>query len=173
MVETRSGLNTSAPSHSDTMPKETPPSPLSPSTRTVDTATGERKELRKRIQKLSRMASLRRPIDISIQECDLLGDALLELDEFLEDKEQSAHYDMLGRLRAYLVQRNQEASAAAIAAICPQATPSTVTSSAAGPHPPLHSTFMPPGYGWPLLGSLASSSHGEQILLKQSYHRRI
>ncbi|KAH9399983.1 hypothetical protein TYRP_017554 [Tyrophagus putrescentiae] len=160
MVETRSGLNTSASSstESGTMPKETTPSLPSPSAQTVDTALGERKELQKLIQKLSRMASLRRPIDISIQECDLLGDALLELDEFLEDEEQSVHYDLLGSLRVYLVQRDQEASAAAIAAICPQATPSTVTSSAAGQHPPLHSTFMPSDYGWPLLGSLASSS---------------
>ena len=159
MVETRSGLNTSATSSSEsgTMPKEATQSPLSPSTRTVESATGEREELRKRIQKLSKMASLRRPINMSIQECDLLGDALLELDEFLEDEEQSAHYNMLGSLRDYLVQRDQAASAAAIAAICPQATPSTVTSSAAEQHPPLHSTLMPPGYGWPLLGSLASS----------------
>ena len=49
------------------------------------------------------MASLRRPIDISVQECDLLGDTLLELDEFLEDEEQLVHYDLLGSLRVYLV----------------------------------------------------------------------
>ncbi|KAH9410320.1 hypothetical protein TYRP_010079 [Tyrophagus putrescentiae] len=157
MVETRSGLNTSAPSSSEsgTMPKETTPSPLS--TRTVESATGEREELRKRIQKLSRMASLRRPIDMSLQDCDLLSDALLELDEYLEEDEESAHYAMMGSLREYLVQRDQAASAAAIAAICSQDNPSAVTSSAAGLHPPLHSTLMPPGYGWPLLGSLASS----------------
>lgn len=86
------------------MPKENPPpSQLSLSTRTVDSAIGERQELRKRIQKFSRMASLRRPIDISVQECDLLGDTLLELDEFLEDEEQLVHYDLLGSLRVYLV----------------------------------------------------------------------
>ena len=160
MVETRSGLNTSSPfsSRSDTMPKETTPSQLFSSTRTVDTASGEGKKLRKQIQKLTSMASRRRPINISVRKCDLLGDALLELDDLLEDEEQFVQYDLLGSLRDYLVQRDQAASAAAIAAICSQATTSTVTSSAAGQHPLMHSTFMQPGYGWPLLGSLAPSS---------------
>ncbi|KAH9399331.1 hypothetical protein TYRP_018245 [Tyrophagus putrescentiae] len=91
MVETRSGLNTSAPSssESDTMPKEST-SLLSP---------------------------------------DLFGNAFFKLDKFLEDERQSVHYDLLGSPKVYLVQRDQTASAAAIVAICSQATPSAVTSS--------------------------------------------
>ncbi|KAH9399321.1 hypothetical protein TYRP_018234 [Tyrophagus putrescentiae] len=58
-----------------------------------------------------------------------------------EDEEQSAHYNMLGQSPAGLpgAARSGGASAAAIAAMCLRATPSTVSSLAAGPHQPLHS----------------------------------
>ena len=68
-----------------------PQSHQSSSTRTVDSTIGEREELQKRIQKLSKMAAFGRPIDMSLQKCDLLSDALLELDEFLAEDEQSSH----------------------------------------------------------------------------------
>ncbi|KAH9399484.1 hypothetical protein TYRP_017896 [Tyrophagus putrescentiae] len=159
MVATRSGLHTStfASSQRDTMSTGSDAIKLPPSTRTAASATGEREDLHRRIKQLDRMAAARRPIQMTVDECDALSDTLIDLDEYLEEEETTPHHAMLGNVRRHLVELEKESSAAAaIAANCPQGNPALVTSSAAShihSRAPLHSTLIPPTSGWTPPGS--------------------